>query len=87
MHVGEPNDLNRTEAREAVYARTAKRKGRILEQAKQHGRITNNDVEDLFAFQTRQLVVISANLRKMASPSSTGRAAATFTTHPAKPLF
>lgn len=34
--------------REAVQARIAKRKARIMERARREGKVTNDDVEDLF---------------------------------------
>jgi len=36
------------QGREAITKRIEKRKSRIMEQAKKHGKITNDDVEDLF---------------------------------------
>ena len=38
----------REKGRDAVQARITKRKARIMERAKREGRITNDDVEDLF---------------------------------------
>lgn len=44
----EASDKIREKGREVVQARIEKRKTRIMERAKREGKITNDDVEDLF---------------------------------------